>query len=109
MVNELHLYCAILTSEQSKSFTILPYNIHPIIKKFTQQHRCQPEQVTASLSGAVRLRCLAQGHLDTLGDLGIELATFRLPANPIYLLSPMPPQRREEGVISVGCNMQSYR
>ena len=35
-------------------------------------------QVTASLSGAVRVRCLAQGHLDT--DAG-ELATFRLQVN----------------------------
>ena len=36
------------------------------------------------------MRCLTQGHLDTLKEPGIELATFRLKANPLYLLSHMP-------------------
>ena len=44
---------------------------------------------TASSSGAVRVRRLAQGHLDTLGarsSRGIILATFQLPVNLLYLL-----------------------
>ena len=39
---------------------------------------------------AVGVRCLAQGQLDTLGsyeERGIELATFWLPVNPLYLQS----------------------
>ena len=38
--------------------------------------------------GAVKVRRLAQGQLDTPG---IQLATFRLSANLLYLLSHMPP------------------
>ena len=41
-------------------------NIHPfIMHTFTHRRRCQPRRATASWSGAVRVRCLAQGHLDT--------------------------------------------
>ena len=42
---------------------------------------------TASLSGAVRVKFLAQRHLDTqFGGAGIELA-FQLQVNLLYLLS----------------------
>ena len=37
------------------------------------------------------MRCLAQGHLGTEEEPGIQPATFRLPANPLYLLSHMLP------------------
>ena len=39
--------------------------------------------------GAVRMRCLAQGHLHTLSleEPEIELATFRLSVNPLRFLS----------------------
>ena len=59
------------------------------IHTFTHRRRCQPRKATASPSGAVRVRRLAQGHLDTrLGEEpGIEPATLRLPADPLYLLS----------------------
>ena len=87
MVSGLHLYSAFLTSQ---CFTILP-NIQPFMQTFTHQRRCQPCKATASLSGAIRVRYLAQRHLDTRRRPGIELATFRLPANPLYLLSHMPP------------------
>jgi len=38
----------------------LPY-IHP----FIHRRWCQPCKVTTSMSAAVRVKCLAQGHLDT--------------------------------------------
>jgi hypothetical protein len=61
--NGLHLYSAFLTSGRSKCFTTLP-NIHPFMQ-------------TASSSGTVRVRCLAQGHLDArLGRDGFEPETF---------------------------------
>ena len=57
---------------------------------FTHQQWCQPCKATASLLGAVG--CLARRLLDTLTLGGArELATFRSPATPLYLLSHMPP------------------
>ena len=42
-----------------------------IMHTFTHRRRCQPRRATASSSGAVRVRCLAQGHLNTqLGGAG---------------------------------------
>ena len=85
-------YCAFLTNGHSKAFM---YNIdvHPFIHTFTPRRRCQPRKATTSPSGAVRVRCLAQGHLDTREEEPeIEPGTFQLPANPLYLLSPMPPR-----------------
>ena len=90
MVNWLHFYSAFLNSGRSKRFTTLP-NIHPFMHTFTDR-RCRPLKATASSSGTVRVRCLAQGHLDTpLVGAGIEPATFWLPVNILYLLSHMPP------------------
>ena len=66
-VNGLHLYSAFLTIGHPKRFTILP-NIH---RSRTHRRRSQPCKATASSSGAVRVRC----------------PTFKLPANPLYLLS----------------------
>ena len=57
-----------------------------------QAHIHTPTAVTQDgSSGAVRVRRLAQGHLHTLARRGpgIEPATFRLPANPLNLLSHM--------------------
>ena len=46
-------------------------HIHPFILTFTHWRRSQPRRATASWSGAVRVRRLAQGHLDTqLGGAG---------------------------------------
>ena len=105
MVNGLYL-----TSCTSKRFTIFS-NIHPFMHPFTHRLRCRPCKATDSTSGAVRMRCLAQGHLDTrTGNLSGNQPTFpvtsqpsRLPANlpgyqptfrlpaanPLYLLSHM--------------------
>ena len=55
-------------------------DIHPFMHTFTHRQRCQPRRATASSSGAVRVRCLLQGHPDT-PEPGIK------PANPLYLLS----------------------
>ena len=91
MVKGLHFYRCFLTSGHSKHFSISP-NIHPCVRTFTHRRRCQPYKATASLSGSVRVRRLAQGHTDTpLGGLGIEAANFWLPANSPYLLSQMQP------------------
>ena len=94
MLNGLYLYSASLTSGHSKRFTILPH-IHPFMNTFTHRRRCQPCKASTNSSGAGGVRCLAQGHLDTRRqeEPGIEVATFRLPANPLYLLSNMPSKR----------------
>ena len=80
-------YSAILTSGHSKRFIILP-SIHPLMHTFTHRRRCQLCKATASSLGAVKVRCIAQGHLDTIarGSPGFELATLRSPVNPLYLL-----------------------
>ena len=64
-LNGLYSLSAFLTSGHSKRLTILPH-IHPFIHTFTHRPRSQPRKATASSSGAVKVRCLAQGHLDTL-------------------------------------------
>uniref|UniRef100_A0A8C5A1M9 Uncharacterized protein n=1 Tax=Gadus morhua TaxID=8049 RepID=A0A8C5A1M9_GADMO len=59
------------------------------IHTFTHRRRNQPCKVTARLSGAVRVRFLAHGHLNT--KPGIELATFpekSQPAPPPELSRP---------------------
>ena len=86
MVNGLHLCSACLNSSHSERFTILPH-IHPFIDTCTHRRRCQTRKATASSSGAVRERCLAQGNLDTLGGARDQ----RLPDNMLYLLNHMPP------------------
>ena len=81
MVNGLHLCSAFLTSCQSKCITIFP-NIQP----FTHQWRSQPCTATASWSGAVRVSCPAQGHLDAqlggAGDRTGDLLVTSRPAPP---------------------------
>ena len=39
--------------------------LQPFIHTFTHRQPSQPSKVTASSSGAVRVSCIAQGHLDT--------------------------------------------
>ena len=83
-INELQLRSAFLTSGHSKRFTILS-NIHP----FTHRRRSQPSKATSSLAGAVRVRCLAQGQLDTrLGAASDQ--TSNLPVTSQAALSPEP-------------------
>ena len=88
-MNELHLYCAFLTGSPAKCFTILLQSqqspihthIHPPATESTMQG---DSHLTRSSQGEVSPR-----HSE---EPGVELATFRLPANPLYLLSHMPPQ-----------------
>ena len=63
---------------------LLP-NIPPFMHTFKHRRRCQPWRAKASSSGAVRVRRLAQGHLDaqqTLPDFAmLRFATRNFPAN----------------------------
>ena len=77
-VNGLHLYSTFLTSGNSKH----PFS--PIHAHIHTQRRSPPRKATASSSGAARVRCLAQGQLNT----------SNLPAKPLYLLSHMPPHKK---------------
>ena len=73
---------AFLTSGHSQCFTILP-NIQPFMHTFTHRRRCQPCKATASSLRAVRVRCVAQGPVDTrAGDRTIKLPVTRRPALP---------------------------
>ena len=80
--NALHLSSTFLTSARSKYFTIRPH-IHPFTHVFTHRRRCQPRRETASWSGAVRVRRLAQGHLDTrLGGAGDRTSNLPVTSQP---------------------------
>jgi hypothetical protein len=64
MLNGLHLCSVFLTSGHSKHFTVSPH-IHPFKHTFTHRRRSEPRKATVSSSGAVRVKCLAQEHIDT--------------------------------------------
>ena len=82
MVNGLHLHRDFLTSGHSKHFCL----------RFTHSctHLCTHSHTDGCVSQLVQS---SQGDTSTLGksEPGIELATFRVPANPLHFLSPMPP------------------
>ena len=59
------------------------------IAQHSQTHlwQCQPRKVTASLSRAVRVRCLAQRHLDAQpGGAGARPSNLKVTSQP-----PLPP------------------
>ena len=86
MVNGLHLYSAFLTSGHLKPFSIFP-NIHAQIHTPTAE---SATHATVSSSGAVRVRRLAQGHLDTqLGGAGIRTSDLLVTSKPA-----LPPEQR---------------
>ena len=91
MVNGMHIYRAFLISGHSKRLTILPNN-HPFMHTFTHRRRRQPCKAIASWSGAVRVRCLAQGHLDTQQQelTGVGDQTSILPVTSQPALPPRP-------------------
>ena len=68
-------------------------NLQPVMHTFTHRRRGRACRATASWSGAVRVRRFRDTSTHTLGveeeeeEPGIQPATFRLPANPLYLLS----------------------
>ena len=85
-VNGLRLYSAFVTSGCSKHCTTL-HNVHPCIHTFKHRRRNKPRKGTAGSSGAVRVRRLAHGHLETqLGGAGDRtsnlLVTSSQPALP---------------------------
>ena len=84
MVNGLHFYSSFLTSGHSKLFTISHCNtIHPFMHTFTHRWRSQPCNATASSPGAVRVRCFAQGHLNTrLGGAGDRPSNLPVTSHP---------------------------
>ena len=79
------------TVGHSKRITIWP-NIHPFIPTFTHRSLCQPCKVTVSWLGAVRGRCLAQGHLDTLGGAGDPTSNLPVTIQPSLPPQPLLPQ-----------------
>ena len=93
MVNGLHLYSAFLTSGHSRRFTILP-NIHLFMHTFTHRLKCQPCKATASSSGAVRVRYLAQGYLNTLGGAGDETSNLLFECLRTYTRRRRPTSKR---------------
>ena len=79
--------------------TTIPSQIHTLTLS-------QPRRATASSSGAVRMRRLAQGHLNTRWEEpGIELATFRLTVSPLYLPSHCHPC----SIATAYLHMQMYK
>ena len=73
-----------LTSGRSKCF-----KIHPFMHTFTHLRQRLPCKATASLSRAVRVRCLAQGYLET--QLGGDWdGTSNLPVTSKHALPPEP-------------------
>ena len=58
-----HKWTAFILYFYPQHFTILS-NIYPFMHTFTRR-RCQPCKATASLSRAVRVRCLTPRHFDT--------------------------------------------
>ena len=83
----MHLCSAFLTSGHSKLFTILP-DIHP----FTHRRWSQPWKATASSSGAVRVRRLAQEQLDTqIGGDGDQTSNLPFTSKPSLPPEPLQP------------------
>ena len=72
-----------------KRFTVFA-DIHPFMHTFTQRQRSQPRRATASWSGAIRVRRLAQGHHETrlggAGDRTSNLVVTSQPALPPELM-----------------------
>ena len=109
MVNRLHLQRSSLTSGPSKRLTIL-LHIHTFIHTFTHRRRCQPCRATASSSGAVRVRCHAQGYIDTqLGRAGEQTSNLpvtsqpALPPEPHGTRMPTPQFNLGGGKLEPGC------
>ena len=82
------IYAALFLPFATQSTLLLPH-IHPFSHKFTQRRRSQPRKDTASSLVAVRVRCLAQGHLNTVGRAGGD-QTFKLPVTSQPTLPPEP-------------------
>ena len=95
-VNGLHLYSAFLTIGHSKRFTILPHIHHSRTHSRTDGGVNHARRQPARRELTVRVRCLAQGHLDTqlggAGDRTNNLQVTSQPALPPELLLPQKKQ-----------------
>ena len=98
-----------------KRFTALT-DIHPFMHSFTQRCRSQPRRATASWSGAVRVRRLAQEHHDTqpggAGDRTSNPAVTSQSALPPELMFPEPCKPKDRGTAPLRCvhtNTALYR
>ena len=83
-------------SDHALPFRVIwdPVVIHGILRSllskatknhsFTHRRQCQPHKATASSSGAVRVRRLALGHLDTrLGGAGDRTSNLQVTSQPV--------------------------
>ena len=86
----MYSYIAVI-SGHTKSFTILP-NKHPFTHRQSATQG-DSQRVVSSQGGGALLRDTST--FDTArSSRGIKLETFRLTANPLYLLSHMPPPKK---------------
>ena len=73
-------------------------HIHPFMYTSTHRRRSRPCKVTASSSGALRVRCLARGHLNTrLGGAGDRTSILPVTSQP-----GLPPELPLSFVVAVG-------
>ena len=63
-------------------------DLHRLIHTLTHRRQSQPCKATASSSGAVRVKCLAQGDVNTqLGGAGDHTSNLLVTRQLLYLLS----------------------
>jgi hypothetical protein len=63
-------------------------DLHRLIHTLTHRRQSRPRKATASSSGAVRVKCLAQGHVNTqLGGAGDRTSNLSVTRQLLYLLS----------------------
>ena len=83
-IRNVHLHLAILLTLLSKA----TYNY---IHTFTHRRRSQPHRATTSSSAAVRVRCLAQAHLDNQLGGAADRTSNLLQVNPLHFMSHFSP------------------
>ena len=83
---------------------LIQSDIHRLIHKLTHRRQSQPCKVTGSSSGAVRIRCHAQGHINTeLGGAGDRTSNLSATRQLLYLLSQAEPSDRSSSVSEINC------
>ena len=89
MVNGLHFIALFDPVATQSASQYCPLQYSPI----------QPCKAAASSSGAIGLRCPAQGHLSTrVGDAGVRTSNLLVTSQPALPPEHMPPQCRDKGV-----------
>ncbi|CAL8365855.1 unnamed protein product [Arctogadus glacialis] len=85
----LHTHCMMMETITINHLAdaFIQSDLHRLIHTLTHRRQSQPCKATASSSGAVRVKCLAQGHIDTqLG--GARDGTSNLSVNKTTALPP---------------------